>query len=746
MKNNPYIYRVDEGDRVWFINSISKVIVLLLIIFFGAYPSYAMQIGLSGLISDNVTEPEDTTEVVVKDLEEYTVTANLRARKGSKETFVFSKEDKKKSRNVGELLGCLSMLRFSESSENLEYMYSGKIKYMVDSIPREKDEVLGLLRSNPGQFHKVDVITNPGGLYHEYDLLINLHRSKYYRGVDVVFGDRTEVTPTKYYGDGNNFVTQNEFVVLSLIRDRFDFSAELTSFWGRTASSFSRKREFPLMNIVREWHTSPRDKPYNTGISRNVAALIRAGYSFNKNHRISVLFQNFFISSNKYGKEKFWETRFNPEDESQNSSSLDMTKLTTSKDPVSGSLSLNYIGQINGWHYRTSAIGVLNNNILDVDYLYLPDNQYLSSYKENQRRMIFDVESNKNFLEGSLFLSLGCNYNIEYIKTLDKKSDYVFRNKIGNGLFFGRLDYYMRNSLFFGMTFGANFGHNSDYDYFKSYIKPKISFKSGWGTSSKVYLMVSYDLGTVEPTASQLVERLVTEGDLIMRNGNSRLKPSLLHNVHLSATFLNSINMQFDYYNQKNSIFINARQIPQQESPTGKSFIMLFPDNEHEEFVNFNLSYGNTFFNHFEVSAVGVVSYMYAKYGDISRRSCQLFTALDLGYVGFDGSTRVKLSYQYGGISPITAIKSAKCRQDSMTLHISKRLLKNRNLNLFLLYTLPVHFGNNVFTSTISTDSYVDQIHLENYFRKDNSILIGVDYYFHKGDKMKQFNDRRYNK
>ncbi|MDE6217929.1 MAG: outer membrane beta-barrel family protein, partial [Muribaculaceae bacterium] len=284
-------------------------------------------------------------------------------------------------------------------------------------------------------------------------------------------------------------------------------------------------------------------------------------------------------------------------------------------------------------------------------------------------------------------------------------------------------------------------GYFSDYEYSYNYFHPIINASIGWSPSRKFSITANYFAQSDEPDEIQLIDRRVTEGDLIMSNGNPRLKPKLTHGLDLKLSLFSNFNLSFAYYNIKNSIFNTARQISAEESPTGCPFVMLYPDNEHDEVFISRLMYGKTFFNHLDISAGGSISYQHVRYKEIKRsRWCAGFW-LDLGYVGLDNTLEARLSYSYNGNADITAMTTALKRTDSMNLYISKRLLKEKNLNIFVRYILPVHFGDNSHTEEMVTDVYRYKMNMDNYFRSDNSIMIGIDYYFHKGEKVKQFND-----
>lgn len=741
MKNNPYIYRVDEVGRVWFIKDIAKVIALLLIIFFSAYPSYATQIGLSGLITDDVTEPEDTTEVVVKDLDEFTVSAKLYERKGARESFVFSSEDLKKSLNVGELLGKLPMLRYSAMSEDIEYMGSKKIVYLVDSIPREKEEVVGLMRTNPKQFYKVDVIPNPGGLYMAYDLLINLHRQKTYTGIDITIGDRTEVTPTNYLGKGNHFKLQNEFLYLSYIKNKIDFNAQLTGFWGRGASSYSATREFPLMNIVREWEQSPRDDPYNTNIIRNYTLIARLGYSFNDNHRISIVAQDFIRLPDNFGREVFTQRSIHGSGDIERYN-RELISSSRDRQPLGAALFANYIGRVNAWTLQTYVIGQFINNKVEAKYKYLPGDLYETNQNTNSSLVGVNVSANRSFLNDRMALTLGGIYNYTFLDTRDMETDVIVsKNRFGWAQFNGNVDCQLTNSLFFSLFAGINIDYYSNFDYSRTNIDPVMMLKFGWTPSRNFNIIADYCVGVQEPDDELFVERLVTGGDLIMNNGNPRLKPTIGQFVDLTLRLFGDFSLGFKYYNCKNEILTTARQVSREDSPTGHPFVMLYPDNENIDGFITRLMYGKTFFNHLEIWAGFYITYRHARYKDISKSRWNPFARFDIGYVGMNNTFQAKLYYSYGDDGQFTALTTGRSHTDSMRLYVSKRMLKKRNLNIFVQYTLPVHFGDNSNTVEMVTDVYRYKMNMDNYFRSDNSIMIGIDYYFHKGEKVKQFND-----
>lgn len=734
-----YLFSSVKGIRQVLYN----VIVVVAAMFIGGQ-------SLGAVVVDSVSvdlkqvESVDTTDVVTKDLEEYTVTANLYERKGSRESFVFNKEDFKKSRNVGELLGRLPMLRYSAVSESIDYMGSKRIKYMIDSIPRETEEVIGLLRTNPNKFYKADVVVKPTGIYLDYDLLINLHSRRDYQGLDFTFGDRTEIIPTNYYGKGKHFKMQNEFATVSYIMNKFDLHAQVSSYWGRNANSFSAIREFPLMDIAREWKSVARDEPNSTGLARNVAGILRLGYSLNENHRISLYAKDVLQGSESYSRESFIQRKLNIPDYSD-ASVMKLLADSRNRRPLDGNLVLNYRGQVRSWVLYAQIEEAYGINSSESKYQYIPGDLIKNDYRNNSNVLSLHFEASRMLYGDRMYMSFTGGYVEESVKVRDNiKEEVISKGVVRRSALNANLDYFPNDVFSMGITAGSIWGSSSNYDYSHSYINPLLILRANWSPSRKLFVMASYFLAPMDPSPEELVERLVNDGDILKSSGNPQLKTSLAQNLNLSMRLWNGLGFAIEYFNIKNNVFRAVRQVQSNESLTGRPYVLIFPDNEHYESLEFKLMYGKTFFNHFEVSANVFVMYNYARYKELTNRKWLGCGSIRLGYIGWNNTFRAQLSYNYGDLSNITTLSTNINRSDLMSLYVSKRLLKSGNLNVFLNYTLPIHFGDNKNRTIMNSDVYRYQINSDNYYRNDNLIRFGFDYYFHKGDRIKQFDERTF--
>ena len=144
-------------------------------------------------------------------------------------------------------------------SEEVTYLGSTKVVILLDSVP--KDEAY-IKRQSPNRFDRIDIVQHPGGIYKDYDVLINYHPRPHYTGFETNTKIPLAIMPDGNNGKGNELENISPYIDATYMYDKLTLSANALWSWQRDGSSTYSSTEFPLNNYSEVMVERDRKKSY----------------------------------------------------------------------------------------------------------------------------------------------------------------------------------------------------------------------------------------------------------------------------------------------------------------------------------------------------------------------------------------------------------------------------------------------------------------------------------------------------
>lgn len=301
-------------------------------------------------------------------------------------------------------------------------------------------------------------------------------------------------------------------------------------------------------------------------------------------------------------------------------------------------------------------------------------------------------------------------------------------------------DYQINNKLSLGFNAGSSVFRNSYNTASDTHFTPKAGFQATWIPSDNVFIRLNYATSTRYPALSRMQDYGQFTDSLTYTSGNPGLKPSLIHDISLTATFLKSISIEGRYTHTSDcvfSYFVPAYGV----IPSGAStfYTRNGSVNGTSDRWSVNLTYSKAFGQHWQISLTGTLIGERAKYGDDA--SSKVLPQYDwyVLYQTMKGSLQFYLSgymEQKAYISPQSCLWNST---DLYALSVSKFLFNNR-LQLLGMWYIPLHLTDGGAHGGITSPSYSTRYWADNNFRVNNMFQISVLYRFNGGKSVKKYN------
>lgn len=142
-----------------------------------------------------LTERSDSDSIKMKNLQETVVKASHTVQKGDRTKIFITREMRRGTHSIGELLGNEPNFYYDKAFNTLTYNNSSKIVLLVDSI--EKD--LSALGMQHIRYDYIEIVNHPTGKYDGYEVLVNLHTKQDYKGYEGYVYNNTGLFLNKYH-------------------------------------------------------------------------------------------------------------------------------------------------------------------------------------------------------------------------------------------------------------------------------------------------------------------------------------------------------------------------------------------------------------------------------------------------------------------------------------------------------------------------------------------------------------------
>ncbi len=699
-----------------------------------ANPAYGQDVETAEMADSTRSVTNEPDTLASKRLDEIVVTAELLKRQGNEDIITVTKAMREGTRNAGELLGRINGMFYNPLSTDLQYMGSKNILILVDGVEKGAGYIK---RLRPERFDKITITNMPTGIYASYDAVIDLHTRPLYTGYEGVVLTEAVIVPGDRNGDGDNLRKSRNEGQFTYTREKFNIDVSAGYTFNQQGLSDYFDKEYPL-NGLKETTLETSDKSPDKYIRSNrYSAEVAADYDINRRHSISAKIS--LAPSSDHDRYDYRIKRdftdLNITDivsESQNSDIRDRL------DVLAG---LWYRGRVSGWR--------LNSNLTytNIGYNRCNATGRSSGYHNTDNRKV-----SSQYFTGGLEAKRQSN-NQKWIFTLS--DDFILSNfkedraETGNRLsesndfrntFNASADYQVNNKLSLGFNAGFSVFRNSYNTASDTHFTPKAGFQAMWIPSDNVFMRLNYSASTRYPALSGLQDYGQFTDSLMYSSGNPELKPSLIHDISLTATFLKSISIEGRYTHTSDGVFSHFSpafgMIP---SGATTYYTMSLPVNGTKDRWSVNLTYSKAFGPHWQLSLTGTLVGERAKYGDdVTSKVLPQYDWYVL-YQTMKGSLQFYLSGAMIQTTYITPQSDIRDCVDVYALSVSKFLFNNR-LQILGMWYIPIHLTEGGAHGGITSPSYSTRYWADNNFRFNNMFQISIQYRFNGGKSVKKYN------
>lgn len=249
----------------------------------------------------------------------------------------------------------------------------------------------------------------------------------------------------------------------------------------------------------------------------------------------------------------------------------------------------------------------------------------------------------------------------------------------------------------------------------------------------------NYIASSNNPTSTELADYGTFTDSLVYRTGNPELKPAVTHQLFYSVTFLRMITLRASYSHTSDRTF---PIVGIAEGPLANGIVAPYA----------RFSYFNGNYNHWSVFA------MFQKYfkknwnADISLRYLGYSAryrnhkisknlpkgSASIGYVSDDGNFRAQFNMEYSNQLSVGPQSYSKTVKDTYSLFLQK-LFFNKQLQISMLYSLPVHFLKGESDTWLNSDAMVEHTWRDDNYANNNWMQFTVVYTLRGGDKVRKY-------
>lgn len=364
---------------------------------FGALPASAADIPLPA--SDTVRADTLVEGGVLKNL---VVDGQRVLRYPDKDVWIISRSMRRHAYGVAEMLGNIPGMYYDRFDRKLSYNGMGKIKLLMDGKEKEDFYIKNLSHM---RFKRVEITTNPQGIYRDYDVLVNLVSYENYEGVELLVRTTAEAKPEQ----DENPSELRPSMTFTYTRDKLNIAAYYRYWYNlRQRYDIEIQRVYPDYHLTTFTGAGPVDVNrinYHTGY-------IDADYDFNSRHSVSLRYsytdRNSHLTDD-YMVEKDYD---NPDWETTLRRELTLT-FDRSHDHAA---TLYYRGRVGKW----SLYSDFNYNYSTSDNSYEFDEHdgihFLNAYKHHKHLTRLNLSASR-MLNNRTSLNMGYVNTYRYYKS-----------------------------------------------------------------------------------------------------------------------------------------------------------------------------------------------------------------------------------------------------------------------------------------------------------------------------------------
>jgi hypothetical protein len=644
-------------------------------------------------------------------LDDVDVSSGIIRHKIDNTTYIVTAKMREGTATVQEMLDKIHGLRFDKIANTILVDNKSSVLLLINGLNQSQDYIKNL---SPDKISKVEIIKSPVGRYlsENYTAIINLILKKDYNGYDIHIRNFTIINPVGTNA-GDWAANEQPGITFSYTRNKFNVFSNYIYGRSRWNSPVSIKKSYTDVLDMESQQTTTANPNQSYKYHANIAA-IGANYQIANNHTLST--QMDFHDENTGDENIFDMTYFYPDNTVEN-----MKNITNNHE-----IEDNYTGTV---YY----LGKINERLnINSDFRYT----YYTNHIHNQ----FNKKGNI-FAENIYKIDKkSANFNIDLKYTLSKQVsvDVGYKNLWRSYDYNTNSLYYKdnRNNAFVHFTYkpakNLSFQTGSGVEYIKLYDADNKN--DTWKLLP--YFMLNYQNDYLNinaryvthaeyPSLYQMNPLKKTIDEYMVEEGNSNLKPSLIHNiaVEFSLWDLLSITPQI-VYTPGNISAVYDKAAPY--------FIKTYHNTKELEAsveANLELSIGDFF----SANLFGGWLYQDIKYQNIKNSYKSLLGGGAIGY--FNPNNGVGAQLEYSSMMVKNAIPQGYKMNglDSWQLTLGKQFKTNK-IKLSISYFLPVSFGirpyqrSEIITPFYKEEEYFD---LKSY---RNMLFIRMSIRFNKGE------------
>lgn len=686
---------------------------------------------ICGILTAKAQSADSQPDSSAIKLSEVTVSASNVKQHGNVMTYTITKQMRKNVNSAGELLGRLTGLYYDPATLAVKYMGSANVVILVDSLERDASYIKQL---NPNRFDRIDVVNMPSGRYAGCDAVINFHTKPLYQGYDVNLGERVTLKPGGRNGRGKDLNASGTWAYATYTREKWNFVGVLYYTFSQTGTTNYGFREYPRNGYRETFLVTDRKKATGYTRQNTLPMAFAADYTFNKNHSVSLQWDVTPSGINSTDDYTVLAEHLN----TGSSEKISVYGGDKYKDMLENKLSAYYRGNINGWSLNATA----TMNFANFDRLYnrtmsgrftLTDNR---KFKNRYFWGGFDLSKTFRKVQLSLsdYLTAASFKQRHYEDNTPITSTHSVSNRVSV-----TAQYFPSRNLAIGGEIGFEVYHNSQNEKNADKTTPRLGLWWNYSPCSNIFMNFNYIASSNNPTSTELADYGTFTDSLVYRTGNPELKPAVTHQLFYSVTFLRMITLRASYSHTSDRTF---PIVGIAEGPLANGIVAPYA----------RFSYFNGNYNHWSVFA------MFQKYfkknwnADISLRYLGYSAryrnhkisknlpkgSASIGYVSDDGNFRAQFNMEYSNQLSVGPQSYSKTVKDTYSLFLQK-LFFNKQLQISMLYSLPVHFLKGESDTWLNSDALVEHTWRDDNYANNNWMQFTVVYTLRGGDKVRKY-------
>ncbi|MCD8237122.1 MAG: hypothetical protein LUD00_10865 [Prevotellaceae bacterium] len=681
---------------------------------------------MSATVSLTVRSDSDTIKTV--SLDEVKVKASNVVQKGDRTKIFITREMRRGTRSVGEMLGNEPNFFFDRGLNTLTYNNSSNIVLLVDSI--EKD--LSTLNMQHIRYDYVEIVNHPTGKYDGYDVLINLHTKQNYEGYEGFVYHNTGLFLSKGRNDPPYI---NSDASITYTRNKLTFSA-YGHFYRGKGEYDKWSEQYYKLNGLRNTVVPSSDGSRTSKFDEPRAQTIVSGdYKFDKYRSLSF----------SYRYNGIWDKM-----------SDSMTLLRSYDD---GRADVTLGANSDSYKQRNEhAFGVFyKDNSSKVKYSANVHYRFMPTKNHGRMAETTGYSTDNNFRDRMHFLTYGldgwtyrCNNRLYmgagYVGTW---KSYLRRDRNTDAEL--NSNSYLRNRMWATATYTVSPKMTLSATAWAEHIHSKSGSLSEnsmpFGGNMMLFLRMTrtnwmrfnYDCNVAYPDQEMSSEYAYFTDSLTMNSGNPLLKSNVTHNFRYWFDVWNCFNVQTGLSISPNT-FTYVTGTAEGTLPSGNRGMYVVNVWQNGDFRNWwaSASFTKRFLKNFVYKADVKYSISKASWQGYSNSGRGLTASTSLNYYWPSQKMSFFVAYFYQRSFSVSPQSHAKWNFEYPQIYIMRTFFKDK-LDVTLNYRAMFRFTN--CTKHSYTDSPALYIHYydNTYNRQTNNLLIQLRYRFSGGKSVRQF-------